>query len=44
MAYTFVIKAHENSHVPEGISDKKRILYKKVYVQMALLCDPGLVS
>ena len=23
MAYTFVIKAHEHSHVPEGISDKK---------------------
>jgi hypothetical protein len=28
MAYTFVIKAHESSHVPEGIFAKKYILIK----------------
>ena len=31
MAYKFVIKAHESSHVPEGISDKKHILIKKSF-------------
>jgi hypothetical protein len=29
MAYTFVIKAHEISHVPEGISAKKCIFMGK---------------
>ena len=38
MAYKFVIKAHESSHVPEGISAQKRIDIKiNAYVQMPVL-------
>jgi hypothetical protein len=38
MAYKFVIKAHESSHVPKGISDKKHTdFFFKVCVQIALL-------
>jgi hypothetical protein len=29
IAYKFVIKAHESSHVQEGISEQNRILIKK---------------
>lgn len=43
MAYKFVSKAHESSHVLEGISAKKTHFDKKInyYVQTALLrsCD-----